>query len=114
MKTPDDSFVYEIQLCTSSFMTSVLWLRYHLHFVQVGLITLYMFGENLSPSNVCDVVQNNAVLESGIWDGEGEEGMKEEICACVQYMCVFAPVFVNFCCIPVDHSDFGLRSSDMS
>lgn len=38
MKTPGDSFVYEIQLYTSSFMTSAAWLHYHLHFAQVCLI----------------------------------------------------------------------------
>lgn len=53
-----DSFVYKIQLCTGSFMTSAVWHCYDLHFVHVCLITLYMFRGNLFPSNIFYIFQN--------------------------------------------------------
>lgn len=61
-------------------MTSAVWLRYHLHFVQVGLIALYIFGENLSPSNNFDVIQNTV----GHWVEEGELN-----CACIHASSTF-------------------------
>lgn len=78
MKT-GDSFVYEIQLYTSSFMTSAVWLCYHLHFGQVCLIALYMFRKNLSPSNIFHVVQNNIFFVLGTGMRRERETDKESV-----------------------------------
>lgn len=64
--------------CTP-FMTSVVWLCYHLHFVQVCLIALYKFGKNLSPSNIFDV-QNTAFLSQAF--GMRKESEKLSLCTC--------------------------------
>lgn len=101
MKILGDSFVYEILLYSSSFMTSAAWLCYHLHFVQVSLIALYTFRENLSPSNIFDVVQNTAFFFSGAVEWEGRMTKREIV------------LVFNTCISNVDHFENCLRSSDM-
>lgn len=100
MKPPGDSFVYEIQLYTSSFMTSVVWLRYHLHVVQVCLIALYM-SEKICLQATFLMLFKIQLFWVGHWDEEGEgEWQREKL-----YLCT--------CSIStVDHFENCLRSSD--
>lgn len=87
MKTPGDSFVYEIQLCTSSFMTSAAWLRDHLHFVWL----LFICSERTCLQATFLMFFKIAFSVWGQWESD-----KERNRGCVLYMQVH--VHMHFYC----------------